>query len=127
MRDRWQGLGWGTASLAILVLLSVLGTIAEGHAVLKTSSPSANATVAGPDVPVILQFNVRVDAARSKVQLLHPDQSVTDLPLEQDAAPDTLKSKATGLAPGNYKIQWQVLAPDGHITRGIVPFAVKAA
>lgn len=127
MRDRRQGRGWGIAGLAVLVLLSALGTIAEGHAVLKTSSPAANATVAGPDVPVILQFNVRVDAERSKVQLLRPDKSVTDLPLEKDAAPDTLKSKATGLTPGNYQIQWQVLAPDGHITRGIVPFTVKAA
>jgi methionine-rich copper-binding protein CopC len=30
------------------------------------------------------------------------------------------------LKPGAYKLQWQVLAPDGHITRGVVPFSVKA-
>jgi len=104
-----------------------MGRLTEAHAILKESSPAANATVAGPDVPITLRYNSRVDAARSKVQLLRPDSSVTDLRLERQTAPDTLTSKATGLAPGEYKIQWQVLSPDGHITRGMVPFAVKAA
>ena len=126
MKDRKHGLVRGITGLAVL-LLWLAGPLAEGHAVLKSSSPAANAAVTGPDIPVILQFNVRVDAARSKVQLLHPDNSVTDLPVDKQAPPDTLKSKATGLTPGNYQIQWQVLAPDGHITRGIVPFTVKAS
>lgn len=110
-----------------LALLLVAGRLAEGHAILKSSSPAADAMVAGPDVAITLVYNVRIDAARSKVQLLHPDNSVTDLLLEKQVSPDTLRSKATGLAPGAYKIQWQVLAPDGHITRGEVPFMVKAS
>jgi methionine-rich copper-binding protein CopC len=114
----------GTAALA--AVLSV-GRFIEGHAILKESSPAANSTVAGPDVSITLKYNVRVDSARSKVQLSRPDESVTDLPLVKQVSPDTLSSKATGLAPGAYKIQWQVLAPDGHITRGVVPFAVKAS
>ena len=114
----------GTAALAILL---TAGRLIEGHAILKESSPAANTTVAGPDVSITLKYNVRVDSARSKVQLSHPDDSVTDLPLVKQVSPDTLSSKATGLAPGAYKIQWQVLAPDGHITRGVVPFSVKAS
>jgi len=109
-----------------VLLLSFAATV-EAHAVLKSSSPAPDSTVTGPDVPVVLKYNVRVDAARSKVQLLHPDNSVTDLPLDKQTAPDTLATKATGLTPGAYKIQWQVLAPDGHITRGMVSFTVKAA
>jgi len=112
--------------LATLALFFAVGFV-EGHAVLKSSSPAADSTVAGPDVPVMLQFNSRVDAARSKVQLLHPDNTVSNLVLEKQSAPDTLSAKATGLKAGAYKIQWQVLAPDGHITRGIVPFTVKAS
>jgi methionine-rich copper-binding protein CopC len=114
----------GTAALA--AVLSV-GRFIEGHAILKESSPAANATVAGPDISITLKYNVRVDAARSKVQLSRPDESVTELPLAKQVSPDTLSSKATGLAPGAYKLQWQVLAPDGHITRGVVPFSVKAS
>jgi methionine-rich copper-binding protein CopC len=106
------------------MLLTVRTT--EGHAVLKSSSPAANATVAGPDVRIVLKFNVRIDAGRSKVQLLHPDTTQSDLVVDKQTELDTLTSKATGLQPGDYKIRWQVLAPDGHITRGEVPFTVKA-
>ena len=114
------------AGFVTLGLLMAVG-IAEGHAVLKSSSPAANATVTGPDVPIVLKFNVRIDAGRSKVELLHPDSTQTDLVLDKQTAPDTLTSKASGLTPGSYTIRWQVLAPDGHITRGEVPFTVKAS
>jgi methionine-rich copper-binding protein CopC len=114
----------GTAAAA--VLLAGAGFL-EGHAILKESSPAANATVVGPDVAIKLKYNVRVDSARSKIQLSRPDESVTELPLAKQVSPDTLSSKATGLTPGAYKLQWQVLAPDGHITRGVVPFSVKAS
>ena len=110
-----------------MAVLLAGGGFIEGHAILKESSPAANATVAGPDVTITLKYNVRVDSTRSKVQLSLPDQSVIELPLEKQASPDTLSTKATGLAPGAYKLQWQVLAPDGHITRGVVPFSVKAS
>ena len=126
MRDRKQGLVRGIAWLAALLGLLFAVRIAEGHAILKTSSPAANATVSGPDVPIILKFNVRIDAGRSKVQLLHPDSTQTDLVMEKQDSPDTLTFKANGLVPGPYTIRWQVLAPDGHITRGEVPFTVKA-
>ncbi len=116
----------GIAGLAALGLVLFVVAIADGHAILKSSSPAADSTVKGPDVPIILKFNVRIDASRSKVQLLHPDSTQTDLVLEKQDAPDMLTSKAAGLAPGAYKIRWQVLAPDGHITRGEVPFTVKA-
>jgi methionine-rich copper-binding protein CopC len=113
-------------TLAAAVVLAG-GRLLEGHAILKESSPAANATVAGPDVVITLKYNVRVDSTRSKIQLSRPDESVTELPLTKQISPDTLSSKATGLTPGAYKLQWQVLAPDGHITRGVVPFSVKAS
>ena len=34
---------------------------------------------------------------------------------------------AKSLKPGAYSIRWQVLAPDGHISRGEIPFTVKPA
>jgi copper resistance protein C len=112
---------WGVAFAAMILLL--VGVI-EGHAVLKESHPAANGKVTGPDVPILLKYNVRVDAKLSKVQLLNPDNSTSDLKIEAQSAPDTLNAKATGLKPGAYKIRWQVLAPDGHITRGEIPFTV---
>ncbi|HKD73626.1 MAG TPA: copper resistance CopC family protein [Candidatus Acidoferrum sp.] len=113
--------------LAPVVALLLGGSLLEGHAVLKDSSPMANGAVEGPDVPIRLHYNVRVDAALSKLELLNPDQSTTSLAIGKQPAADTLTSEAKGLKPGSYKIRWQVLAPDGHITRGEVPFTVTGS
>lgn len=117
----WKGL---VAWLAAAALILLAARIVEAHAVLKESIPAANSKVKGPDVPIMLKYNVRIDAKLSKIQLLNPDNSTTDLKLEDQRSPDTLNAKATGLKPGDYRIRWQVLAPDGHITRGLVPFTV---
>jgi len=112
---------------ATISALLFAGRIADGHAVLKETSPAANSKVAGPDVPIILKFNVRIDSARSKLQLLNRDTSTTHLTLDKQSSPDALNTRATGLEPGPYRIRWQVLAPDGHITRGEIPFTVTAS
>ena len=114
---------WSAAAICLLLV----GRMVEGHAILKGSNPAANSSVAGPDVPIRLKFNVRVDAGRSKLQLLHPDNSTSDLPIGKQTEADTLSSDATGLQPGPHTIRWQVLAPDGHITRGEIPFKVTGS
>lgn len=114
--------------LALIGMLVLIGGIVEGHAILKESRPAAGSTVKGPDVPIMLRYNVRIDAKLSKLQLLNPDNSTSDLTIDtQQSSPDTLTSKATGLKPGPYRIRWQVLAPDGHITRGEIPFTVAGS
>ncbi len=113
-------------SAAVMTML-LAGYLAEGHAILKESSPATGSTVNGPDVPIMLKFNVRIDATRSKLQLMTPDNKMVDLTAEKQSSPDTLTTKATGLKTGEYKIAWQVLAPDGHITRGLVPFKVAGS
>lgn len=115
------------ASLLIAITILVGARYAQAHAILKESSPSANSAAAGPDLPLKLKFNVRIDSARSKIQILNPDKTTTDLAIEEQYSPDTLTAKATGLRPGAYKILWQVLAPDGHITRGEIPFKVTGS
>ena len=112
--------------MVVLVAGQLIGRAVDGHAILKESSPPANGSVTGPDVPITLKFNVRIDAARSKLQLVHPDNAMRNLVLDKQASPDTLTTKAAGLQPGAYKIAWQVLAPDGHITRGLIPFTVTS-
>ena len=112
-------------ALLLTFVLSVAGKHLEGHAILKSSSPASGGSVTSADVPVKLTFNVRVDAARSKLQLLMPDASTVDLPIVKSPSPEMLVSKLTGLKPGAYAIRWQVLAPDGHISRGEIPFTVK--
>jgi methionine-rich copper-binding protein CopC len=97
---------------------------AAAHAILLESSPSINSTVAGPSVPIKLRFNVRIDATRSRLTLVRPDASTEMLAISKDGGADSLLTQAQGLRPGEYRIRWQVLASDGHITRGEIPFQV---
>ena len=95
------------------------------HAVLVESKPKANATVAGEDLPIWLRFNVRVDGSRSRLHLVAPDGSSPTLAPVKQPTPDSLETHAAGLKAGAYKLQWQVLAADGHMSRGEVDFTVK--
>ncbi len=93
------------------------------HAVLVQALPGAHSTVAGSSVKVRLQFNVRVDPKRSRIALVLPDKSQKLLSMSQ-SAPDVLEAQLAGLKNGEYSIRWQVLASDGHITQGEIPFKV---
>lgn len=110
---------------AIAVALVLIPRVAMAHAVLVLSSPAVDAIVQGPDVPITLKYNSRVDGSRSTVLLSMPDGQSRPLTLDKQTAPDTLTTKAIGLTAGKYAIHWQVLATDGHITRGQIPFSVK--
>jgi methionine-rich copper-binding protein CopC len=113
----------GTSIVALLVLILNV-RIAAGHAVLLESAPAAAANIKGPDVPIRLRYNVRIEAARSRLSLVAPDNTVIALSIGQQPSPDTLTANATGLKSGAYRLRWQVLASDGHITRGEVAFKV---
>jgi len=54
-----------------------------------------------------------------------PDGKVSTLALAGQATPDTLQAHAKGLMPGAYKLQWRVLASDGHMSSGNIPFTVN--
>lgn len=111
----------------LLILLALLATpmIAEAHAVLLESMPAVNGSVAGPKVAFTLRYNSRIDHARSRLTLTLPDHSTKVLPIAEGGAEEQLTTTAD-LAPGSYSLRWQVLAVDGHITRGDVPFTVTA-
>ena len=97
---------------------------AAAHAIIVSSDPTVDAVVPAAPLPVMLRFNSRIDRERSRLTLLRPDGSSEALPLAPDVPPATLAAKLDGLAPGPYRLRWQVLGVDGHITRGDIPFAV---
>lgn len=112
------------AALVMAGALALFSNSLRAHAILLQSSPAIHGTVAGPEVTIELRFNVRVDVVRSRFSLVCPDTTVRQLVPEKQASPDEVSARAAGLVPGPYTIRWQVLAPDGHISRGEVPFKV---
>jgi copper resistance protein C len=95
------------------------------HAILMQSTPKMNATVKGPDFPIHLRYNVRVDGKRSKLQLVTEDGAAIAVPAPKQTAPDTIESQVTGVKPGEYKLLWKVLASDGHMSSGEIDFTVN--
>jgi copper resistance protein C len=111
-------------ALISLILLAGVSQSAWAHAILMESTPKPNSTVTGPEVAILLRFNVRIDGSRSRLHLVAPDGSVVTLDAKQ-LDPERLRCTANGLKAGAYRLAWQVLASDGHLSHGEVPFTVN--
>jgi methionine-rich copper-binding protein CopC len=106
-----------------IVLFSPPAALA--HAILVNSQPAINSTVSGPEVAVLLKYSSRVDLEHSTLTLLDPNGKVEKIMINSEPSPGSLSAKLTGLVKGAYVLRWQILAMDGHITRGTIPFQVK--
>jgi methionine-rich copper-binding protein CopC len=115
---------WGSL-LATLLFLAGTAQVARAHAILMESTPKANSTIKAPELTVELRFNDRIDGTRSRLSLIGPDGSEVTLTIAKQLKPNQLQSLATGLKAGAYTLKWNVLAIDGHITRGEIPFTVS--
>jgi methionine-rich copper-binding protein CopC len=107
------------------VLVALAPGRAQAHAVLLESTPKLGGQVKSGTIALRLRFNSRIDVERSRLTLIWPDKTANPLHIEADGAGDIFTAVAT-LRPGAYVLRWQVLAIDGHITRGDVPFTVTA-
>jgi methionine-rich copper-binding protein CopC len=110
--------------LSAIILIGIAG-LAFAHAVVVEAYPPVRGSVTGPDVMFRLRFNSRIDASRSVLNLVLPDGTVRTLPMSDQPSPDTLSAKGSSMQKGRYTLRWQVLANDGHITRGEIPFKVE--
>jgi methionine-rich copper-binding protein CopC len=116
--------------LATVLMAPVLlmPCILSAHAILVRSTPSENAVVSGPALSVELSFNSKVDQSRSTLALEASENNDAPIPIavkkdsEQPAKP---LAAISNLKQGSYKLRWQVLAIDGHITRGAIAFRVE--
>jgi methionine-rich copper-binding protein CopC len=75
---------------------------------------------------ILLRYNSRIDPGRSRISLIGPGETSLILHAAAESPPGVIDT-AADLEPGAYVLKWQVLATDGHITRGRVPFTVDAA
>ncbi len=109
----------------ILALLACFAPLIQAHAILLSSTPAAKSVVDGPDLTVSLKYNSRIDAKRSRLILISPTGEEQTLTIATQSPSEVLEAPAKGLKSGAYILRWQVLAVDGHITRGEIPFSVR--
>lgn len=122
----------GRRVLLLAPLLALPSRPARAHALVVSSDPPAGARLAAAPERVVVRFNSRIDATRSRLALVPATRGAAaaaqTLPLEIAPAtdPTLLEAPCPPLAPGPWRLRWQVLAVDGHITRGDIAFEIAA-
>ena len=125
-KRQFRSIPWLLAGVVTICGIATLTPRAAwAHAVLVSAQPAENSTVSGPDVAVLLKYNSRVDIEHSTLMLLTPDGKLDKVAIGSEPAPGVLSARLTGLAKGAYELRWQVLAIDGHVTRGKVLFQIN--
>jgi methionine-rich copper-binding protein CopC len=112
-----------------IVIAALLGCMlvpagAGAHAILTQSKPAAGASVPAGRLDMSFRYNSRIDRTRSRLVLTGPDRRQSVLRITPSGPPDAIETSTELTVSGAYVVRWQVLAIDGHITRGDVPFTV---
>jgi copper resistance protein C len=97
---------------------------AAAHAVIVSATPTADQHVPAGKLAVRIEFNSRINMVRSRLRVTAPSGVKTDVPIDSAGEPNIVAGTTGELAAGAYVLRWQVLAIDGHITRGDIPFTV---
>jgi methionine-rich copper-binding protein CopC len=107
-----------------LALLAV--SPAGAHSLLVESAPAANATLTTPPRELVLRFNNRIERSLSRVRLVDEHGATRALAISvADGGADRLTAAVpAALAPGRWRVEWQVLSVDGHVVTGRFEFRV---
>jgi methionine-rich copper-binding protein CopC len=106
-------------------VLELAPGVVAAHAIIVAARPAMNSSVAPGDLEIKLDFNSNIDRRRSRLRLKRPDGTEAAIALAPNAPPGVLAGRAEAKIAGRWKLNWQVLSLDGHITRGEVIFSVR--
>ena len=107
--------------LAAGLVLAVAGP-AGAHSLLLESAPAAGTTLATPPRELMLRFNNRIEKSLSRIRLLDDAGAARMLVVAVEGAADRLTATVPALAPGRWRVEWQVLSKDGHVVSGRFEF-----
>ena len=109
--------------LSFALLLGVASP-APAHSLLLASTPPADAVLAASPPYVVLRFNNRIEKRLSRVQLVDERGRVAAAPTARsdDEPAESLQAVVPPLAPGTWRVEWQVFSTDGHVVNGSYRF-----
>ena len=110
--------------LLVAVVLLLVAAPAAAHSLLLEAAPAANTVTSAPR-EVALRFNNRIEKRLSRLRLVNEEGQARDLAVVVDGAADRLSAPGPDVAPGKYRLEWQVLSTDGHVVSGRYSFTVK--
>ncbi|MDX9740629.1 MAG: copper homeostasis periplasmic binding protein CopC [Gammaproteobacteria bacterium] len=109
------------------LLLSVLPLAAGAHTHLDHAEPAADAVLESAPKQVHLSFSSRIEARFSRIEVYAADGTQVDQRnyTASDNKRELTVDLAEDLPAGEYQVQWNVVARDGHRVRGDYKFNVK--
>lgn len=115
----------GTVAIAVFTSCACASG-AQAHAVLDQASPRVGSTVQNAPDEIILLFTEALESAFSWIEVRNASGARVDTGKAHVGSADRTKLQITlkSLLPGCYKVFWQVLSVDTHITKGSFAFCV---
>jgi copper resistance protein C len=111
-------------TFATSVVVSLLAaTAAEAHAFLDHAEPRVGSTVPTAPRELSLSFTQNLEPAFSSVEVSDSNGARVDLGKPTFSA-GVMRVGLKPLAPGTYRVRWQVLSVDTHTTEGSFTFHV---
>lgn len=113
---------------ALAAAVAVTQGRATAHGFVKESHPADGERLATPPQEIRVVFTEPIETGVSRVRLL--DASGAEVPGTSQSAVGDVELRlqvSEPLAAGEYVIDWQVLAKDGHVTEGTIRFTVEAS
>jgi methionine-rich copper-binding protein CopC len=99
------------------------GATAEAHAFLDHAEPRVGSTVPTAPRELVLSYTQNLEPAFSSVEVSDANGARVDLGKPEIGA-STMRVGLKPLAPGTYRVRWQVLSVDTHTTEGSFTFHV---
>lgn len=115
--------------VVVSFVVAVACSPAGAHAVLASSSPKDKAVLSAAPKQVVLRFKSRIEKSVTQVTLLNGKGKKVALPVPKNGyaagPPEQVTIPMPALKPDSYRLEYQVLATDGHLTPGLVRFTIK--
>jgi methionine-rich copper-binding protein CopC len=115
------------AAFGVLLCLGAGGE-ARAHARLVAARPAENRTATPPPTGLALKFSEAIEREFAQVTVSGSDGKPVKtgaVALDPNDKATLIVTFAAPLADGSYLVSWQVVAADGHRTKGSYRFAAK--
>jgi copper resistance protein C len=114
-------------SLALIIGVASLQTLAQAHAFPMRSDPRVGWTVATSPPKVTIWFDGELEPAFSSITVYNSMKQQVDKGNSRVSGPDgtVLEVDLPPLGAGTYHVYWKALAKDTHVTEGDYTFAIE--
>jgi copper resistance protein C len=115
------------AALVLMLPLLAVPCAARAHAYPDHADPKVGSTIPSPPRQVRIWFDSDLEPAFSSIAVHGPGGATVDDGHGRVDGSDRrlLEVNVPQLAPGTYRVTWNVVAKDGHRTSGDFTFTIK--